>query len=95
MLELLLLVAFCVLVGLACVATIGWALLSGVEIGIERIFLLHVAGVMALLFFGLAAWIVARSPLRTMLKPAAASQSATAAAAKEAKAPEEASKTAS
>ena len=44
MLELLLLAAFCVLVGLACVATIGWALLSGVEIGIERIFLLHAAG---------------------------------------------------
>jgi hypothetical protein len=95
MLELLLLVAFCVLVGLACVATIGWTLLSGVEIGIERIFLLHVAGVMALLFFGLAGWIVARSPLRTMLKPAAAPQSAANPAAKEEKAPEEASKTVS
>jgi len=95
MLELLLLAAFCVLVGLACVASIGWALLSGVEIGIERIFLLHAAGVMALLFFGLAAWIVARSELRTMWKPAAAPQSASAPEAKEEKAPEEASKTAS
>jgi hypothetical protein len=51
--------------------------------------------VMALLFFGLAGWIVARSQLRTMLKPAAAPQSAANPVAKEEKAPEEASKTAS
>ena len=95
MLELLLLVAFCVLVGLACVATIGWALLGGVEIGIERIFLLHVAGVLALLFFGLAGWIVVRSPLRTLWKPAAAPEPAAASALKQEKASEEASKTAS
>ena len=95
MLELLLLVAFCVLVGLACVATIAWALLSGVEIGIERIFLLHVAAVMALLFFGLAGWIAVRSTLRTLWKPAAAPQPAVAPALKQEKAPEEASKTAS
>lgn len=95
MLELLLLFAFCVLVGLACVGTIGWVLLSGVEVGIERIFLLHVCGVMALVFFGLAGWIAVRSPLRALWKPTATPQPAAAPVSKQEKAPEEASKTAS
>lgn len=95
MLELLLLVAFCVLVGLACVGTIAWVLFGGVEVGIERIFLLQVAGVMALLFFGLAGWIVLRSPLRSLWKPTVKTQPVAAPASNPEKAPEEASKTAS
>ena len=68
MLELILIFAFCVLVGLACLGAVGWALLSPMEIGVERIFLLFVGLLSAVLFLGMAAWIALRTPFRQLWK---------------------------
>ena len=93
MTELLALLGFCLLMALACFAAIGWALLSGVEVGIELIFLIHVGAVLGLLFWGLAGWLAVRIIPAASAKPEAVPAPAKAAAAK--KAPEEVSKTAS
>ena len=93
MTELLVLLTFCLLIALACFGAIGWALFSGVEVGVELIFLLHVGGVLGLVFLGLAGYIAVRLLPAASAKPAAAPSPAKAAAAK--KAPEEVSKTAS
>ncbi len=95
MTELLLLLVFCLLVALACFGAIGWALFSGVEIGVELIFLLHVGGVLGLLFLGIAGWIAVRILPAVSAKPAAAPNPAKVAPAKQEKAPEEVSKGAS
>lgn len=68
MLELILLFVFCVVGGLACLGAMGWALLSPVEVGVERIFLLIVCLLVAGLFFGMAAWIARQGPLRQLWK---------------------------
>jgi len=93
MTELLLLLAFCVLVALACFGAIGWVLLSGVEIGVERIFLIIVCSVLGFLFLGIAGWIVKRTSAPAAAKAEAAPRAAKAAPAKQEKAPEEVSKT--
>ena len=95
MLELLLLLVFCVLIGLGCLGAIAWVVLSGEEIGVERIFLVIVSFLVASLFLGIAGWIITRSPLRTMGKPEAAANPKSAPASKQKAAPEEASKSAS
>ena len=96
MLELLLLLLFCVLIGLGCLGAIAWVLLSGVEIGVELIFLLHVCALLAVLFLGFSGWIVARSPLRALWKAEEATANPKSApASKQESAPEEASKSAS
>ena len=92
MLELLLLFLFCVLIGLGCLGAIAWVLLSGAEIGVERIFLLMVCSLVAVLFFGFSGWLVTRSPLRGLWKPEPASKPASAPASKPKAAPEVASK---
>ncbi|MBI1956077.1 MAG: hypothetical protein HYS38_06745 [Acidobacteria bacterium] len=68
MLELILLFVFCVVGGLACLGAMGWALLSSVEVGVEKIFLLIVSLLSAALFFGMAAWIALRSSLWQLWK---------------------------
>ena len=95
MLELLLLLLFCVLIGLGCLGAIAWVLLRGVEIGVELIFLLHVCALLAVLFLGFSGWIATRSPLRALWKPEAAANPKSAPASKQESAPEEASKSAS
>jgi hypothetical protein len=93
--ELLLLLAFCLLVALGCFGAIGWVLLSGMELGVERIFLIIVCSVLGFLFLGIAGWIVSKSPVPTTAQSEAAPQPAKAATAKQQKAPEEVSKTTS
>ena len=68
MLELIILFVFCVLVGLGCLGAVGWALLSSVEVGVEKIFLLMASLLSAALFFGMAAWMALQSPLRQLWK---------------------------
>ena len=68
MTELIILFVFCVLVGLSCLGAMGWALLSSVEVGVGRIFLLIVSLFLAVLFFGMAAWMALGSPLRQLWK---------------------------
>ena len=68
MLELIILFVFCVLVGLGCLGAMGWALLSSVEVGVEKIFLLMASLLSAALFFGMAAWMALQSPLRQLWK---------------------------
>ncbi len=92
--ELLLLLVFCVFIALACFGSIGWVFLSGVEIGVERIFLVIVCTVLGFLFLGISGWIGARMLPVASAKPAANPNTPTApkpAAAK--KAPKEVSKT--
>jgi predicted cobalt transporter CbtA len=91
---LLLLLVFCLFIALACFGAIGWVLFSGVEVGIELIFLLHVGGVLGLLFLGLAGWLAVRILPAVSAKPEAAASPAKASPAAK-KAPEEVSKTAS
>ncbi len=93
MTELLLLLVFCLFVALSCFGAIGWALFSGVEVGIELIFLMHAGGVLGLLFLGITGWIAVRILPVASAKPAAAPNPAKAGAAK--KAPEEVSKSTS
>ena len=93
MTELLVLLVFCLFVALACFGAIGWVLFSGVEVGVELIFLLHVGGVLGMVFLGLAGWLAVRILPAASAKPAAATNPAKATAAK--KAPEEVSKSAS
>ena len=95
MLELLLLLAFCVLIGLGCLGAIAWVVLGGEEIGVERIFLVIVSFLVASLFLGISGWIVTRSPLRALWKPEATANPKSAPASKQESAPEEASKSAS
>lgn len=94
MLELLLLLLFCALIGIGCVGAIAWVLLSGAAIGVERIFLLIVCSLLAVLFFGISGWIATCTPLRTLWKAEAAPQPAPNPASKQEAAPEEASKSA-
>jgi len=94
MLELLLLFLFCVLIGLSCLGAMAWVLLSGSEIGVERIFLLIVGSLVAVLFFGFSGWLITRSPLRALWKVEAAPQPAPAPASKPGGASKEASKSA-
>lgn len=93
MMELLLLLAFCLLIALACFGSLGWVFLSGVELGVGRIFLVIVCSVLGLLFLGISGWIGARILPAVSAKPQPAPSPAKAAAAK--KAPEEVSKTTS
>ena len=58
--ELLVLLVISLLFAVGCFGAIGWALLSGVEVGIELIFLLHVGAVLGLIFLGIAAWLAFR-----------------------------------
>lgn len=92
--ELLVLLVISLLFALGCFGAIGWALLSGVEVGIELIFLLHVGAVLGLIFLGIAGWLALRILPVASAQPEAPKSPATKAAAT-AKAPEEASKTAS
>ena len=94
MLELLLLFLFCVLIGLSCLGAMAWVLLSGAEIGVERIFLLMVGSLVAVLFFGFSGWLITRTPLRALWKAEAASPPAPAPASKPGRASKEASKSA-
>lgn len=66
MLELILLFAFCVLLGLGCLGVMGWVLLGSVETGVELIFLLIVCLSLAAVFFGMAAWIAWHDPVRQL-----------------------------
>lgn len=93
MMELLVLLVFCLLIALGCFGSIGWVFLSGVELGVERIFLVIVCSVLGFLFLGIAGWLAVRILPAASAKPAAAPNPVQAAAAK--KAPEEVSKTAS
>ena len=96
MLELLLLLAFCVLDGLSCLEAIAWVVLSGEEIGVERIFLVIVSFLVASLFLGISGWIVTRTPFRALWKTEEATANPKSApASKQEAAPEEASKSAS
>ncbi|MBI3895066.1 MAG: hypothetical protein HY313_03955 [Acidobacteria bacterium] len=69
MVELILLFAFCALLGLASLGAMGWALWSSEEVGVELIFLLMVCLISAALFWGMAAWMALQSPLRQLWKP--------------------------
>lgn len=60
--ELIVLSALCALIGLGCLAGLAWAILGGVDTGVERIFLIHVWGLFAALFLGMAAWIYRQRP---------------------------------
>jgi hypothetical protein len=94
MMELLVLLVFCLLVALGCFGSIGWVFLSGVELGVERIFLVIVCSVLGFLFLGIAGWLAVRIlPAAAAKPPEPAPSPAKTAAAK--KAPEEVSKTAS
>jgi hypothetical protein len=83
-------------------AGIGWALLGSEDVGIERIFLLNVWGILGLLFLGLSAWIARQGPLRDLGRKkaeatapeSAAAQSSPAAKPAAKRATEEAGKTA-
>lgn len=72
MLELIVLLVVCALIGLAGLGAIGWTLLSGEELGVESIFLALVGLLLAGLFFGLSAWIARRSPLGELWRAKAA-----------------------
>ena len=56
MLELVLLFAGCVLLGLGCFAAAGWVFFTPEVVGVEQIFLLLVCLLLGLTFFGFAAW---------------------------------------
>jgi hypothetical protein len=75
MLELTVLAAICALVGLGCFGALGWALLGSEDIGIERIFLLHVWLILGLIFLGMSAWIARLGPLRGLGKKSAEAKS--------------------
>ena len=74
MMEMVITALFCALLGLACVGGMAWAVVGGEDVGVGRIFLLLVWLVLALLFFGMAAWI-ARQAL--LLNPGKKEQEAT------------------
>ena len=93
MMELLVLLVFCLLIALGCFGSIGWVLLSGEELGVERIFLVIVCSVLGFLFLGIAGWLSVRILPAASAKPEPAANPAKTAAAK--KAPEEVSKTTS
>lgn len=69
--ELLLLLVFSLFIALACFGTIGWVFFSGVEIGVERIFLVIVCTVLGFLFVGISGWIGAQMLPVASAKPAA------------------------
>lgn len=75
MLELVLLFAACVLLGLGCFAAAGWVFFTPEEVGVEQIFLLLVCLLLGLTFFGFAAWMGLYTQLRELWKtrPAQAS----------------------
>ena len=95
MLELILLLVFCVLLGVSSLGVIGWVLLSGAEIGIERIFLVHVSLLVAALFFGFAGWIAMQPSIRRLWKREATAKAASALEGKQEAAAEKAGKAAS
>ena len=64
--ELIILTAFCALVGLGCLAGAVWAIVGGEDVGVELIFLLHVWLLFAALFLGMAVWIARQGPLRNL-----------------------------
>ena len=66
MMEMVVLAVFCALLGLACVGGMAWAVVGGEDVGVGRIFLLLVWLILALLFFGMAAWIARQ---RMLLNP--------------------------
>jgi len=63
MMELILLMVFSGLLGLGCLGAVGWVLLSGAEVGVERIFLVGMCLLLAALFFGMSGWIALQGPL--------------------------------
>jgi hypothetical protein len=66
--ELLILAALCALVGLGCLAGAAWAVVGGMDVGVELIFLLHVWLLFAALFLGMALWIARQGPLKNLGK---------------------------
>lgn len=66
--EMLILTVFCALVGLGCLGGVLWALTSGVEVGVGRIFVLLVGLLFAGLFLGMAGWIARQGPLKSLGK---------------------------
>ena len=66
--ELLIWAALCALVGLACLGGAVWAVVGGLDVGVEMIFLLHVWLLFAAIFLGMAAWIMRQGPLKNLGK---------------------------
>jgi hypothetical protein len=66
--ELLILAAFCALLGLGCLGGAAWAVMGGLDVGVELIFLLHVWLMFAAIFLGMALWIARQGPLKNLGK---------------------------
>ena len=88
MMEMMVLALFCALIGLACVGGMAWALVGGEDVGVGRIFIVLVSLILALLFFGMAAWIsrqargtLGKKPEEAKIPDAAAAQPASKASA--------------
>jgi hypothetical protein len=79
--ELLVLIAFCALVGLGCLGGAAFAVLGGEDVGVGRIFLVIVWTMFAALFLGMAGWIARQIPVRKEEKKASNKVESTATAA--------------
>jgi len=95
MMELILLMVFSGLLGLGCLGAVGWVLLSGAEVGVERIFLVGMCLLLAALFFGMSGWIALQGPLQKLTRSETAPNPESASAPKQKAAPKEVQKSAS
>jgi hypothetical protein len=62
--EMLILTVFSALVGLGCLGGVVWAMTSGEEVGVGRIFMVLVGLLFAALFLGMAGWIARQQLLK-------------------------------
>ena len=66
--ELIILFAFCVLLGLGCFGAVAWVVITPEEVGVEQVFLSIVALLLGGVFLGMSAWIVRSTSTREVGK---------------------------
>ncbi len=66
--EITILAIISALIGVGCLAGAAWAVISGLDVGVEVIFLVHTWLVLAAIFLGMAWWIARQGPLRNLGK---------------------------
>jgi hypothetical protein len=69
--EITILAIISALIGIACLTGAAWAVISGLDVGVEVIFLIHVWLALAATFLGMAGWIARQGPLRNLGKKSA------------------------